>query len=95
MTTIQHGKPCGLRSEMTAAEKAGKSAVFLCHGAAKCLARTQGGGCGMAKLSNAAKPLSSICLSWLYLCTVTRPDTLRTREVEKDESDPPQNRGVM
>ena len=49
----------------------------------------------MAKTSNAAKPLSSICLSRLWLSTVNRPATLPTRESEKDESDPPQNRGAM
>ncbi len=49
----------------------------------------------MAKTRNATKPLSSIYLSRLWLSTVNRPPTLRTREVEKDESDPPQNRGAM
>ena len=49
----------------------------------------------MLKSRNAAKPLSSICLILLWLSTVNRPDTLPTRESEKDESDPPQNRGVM
>ena len=49
----------------------------------------------MAKSSNAAKPLSSICLIRLWLSPMNRSDTLPTREVEKDESDPPQNRGVM
>ena len=49
----------------------------------------------MAKTSNAAKPLSSICLIPLWLSPLNRPDTLTTRETEKDESDPPQNRGVM
>ena len=49
----------------------------------------------MAKTRNAAKPLSSICLIRLWLSTVNRPATLPTRESEKDESAPPQNRGVM
>ena len=49
----------------------------------------------MAQTRNAAKPLSSICLSPLWLSPVNRPATLTTRESEKDESDPPQNRGVM
>ena len=49
----------------------------------------------MAKTRNAAEPLSSICLIRLWLSTLNRPDTLTTRESEKDESDPPQNRGVM
>ena len=49
----------------------------------------------MAKTRNAAEPLSSICLIRLWLSTVNRPATLRTRENEKDESDPPpKNRGV-
>ena len=49
----------------------------------------------MAKTSNAAKPLSSICLIRLWLSTMNRSETLTTREVEKDVSDPPQNRGFM
>ena len=49
----------------------------------------------MAKTVHAAKPLSSICLIRLWLSPLNRPDTLRTRESEKDESDPPKNRGVM
>ena len=49
----------------------------------------------MAKTRNAAKPLSSISLIPLWLSPVNRPATLTTRESEKDESDPPQNRGVM
>ena len=49
----------------------------------------------MVKTSNAAKPLSSICLIPLWLSPVNRPATLTTRESEKDESDPPKNRGVM
>ena len=53
------------------------------------------GGYGMVKTSNAAKPLSSICLIPLWLSPVNRPGSLRTREVEKDESAPPPNRGVM
>ena len=43
----------------------------------------------MAKSSNAAEPLSSICLIRLWLYSLNRPDTLTTRESEKDESDPP------
>ena len=51
----------------------------------------------MLKSRNAAKPLSSISLIPLWLSTLNRPDTLTTRESEKDESDPPpkKNRGVM
>ena len=49
----------------------------------------------MAKSSNAAKPLSSICLSLLWLSTMNRSDPLRTREKGGDVSDPPKNRGVM
>ena len=49
----------------------------------------------MAKTRNAAKPLSSISLIPLWLYPVNRPATLTTRETEKDESDPPKNRGVM
>ena len=47
----------------------------------------------MVKTSNAAKPLSSICLIPLWLSPVNRPGSLRTREVEKDESDPPPQTG--
>ena len=49
----------------------------------------------MLKSSNAAEPLSSISFIRLCLCTLNRPETLTTRKSEKDESDPPQNRGVM
>ena len=93
--TIRHGGPCVLRIEMKVAERPGNSAVFLCRSASKCLPHAQRGGYGMAKSRNAAKPLSSISFIRLCLCTVNRPDTLTTRESEKDESDPPQNRGVM
>ena len=43
----------------------------------------------MLKTNNAAKPLSSISLIPLWLSPVNRPGSLRTREIEKDESDPP------
>ena len=49
----------------------------------------------MPKSSNAAKPLSSICLILWWLSTINRSDTLRTREGEKDESDPPQTGGDL
>ena len=49
----------------------------------------------MSKTRNAAKPLSSISLIPLWLSPVNRPATLTTQENEKDESDPPKNRGVM
>ena len=49
----------------------------------------------MVKTRNAAKPLSSISLIPLWLSPVNRPAPLLTRETEKDESDPPKNRGVM
>ena len=54
-----------------------------------------GGGCHIVKTSNAAQPLSSIFLIQLWLSTMNRSEALTTREIEKDESDPPQNRGVM
>ena len=78
---------------MSSAERDGKSGVFLCRSAAKCLPQGQRGGYGMAKTSNAAKPLSSICLIRLWLSTMNRSETLTTREVEKDVSDPPQKQG--
>ena len=43
----------------------------------------------MLKSRNAAKPLSSISRIPLWLSPLNRPDTLTTRESEKDESDPP------
>ncbi len=49
----------------------------------------------MGKTRNPAKPLSFISLIPLWLSPVNRPAPLPTRESEKDESDPPQNRGVM
>ncbi len=49
----------------------------------------------MEKTRNAAKPLSFIFLIPLWLSPVNRPGSLRTRKSEKDESDPPKNRGVM
>ena len=93
MTTIRHGGPCGLRIEIRADERAEKSPVFYaavpppqCH-------TLRGGGTAWLKSSNAAKPLSSICLIPLWLAALERRGSLTTREVEKDESDPPQNRG--
>ena len=47
----------------------------------------------MLKSRNAAKPLSSISLIPLWLSPLNRPGSLRTRETEKDESDPPQKTG--
>ena len=49
----------------------------------------------MLKSSDAAKPLSSICLIPLWLAALKRHGSLRTREGEKDESDPPKNGGAM
>ena len=49
----------------------------------------------MLKSSNAAKPLSSICLIPLWLAALKRRGSLRTREGEKDESDPPKTGGDL
>ena len=49
----------------------------------------------MAQTSNAAKPLSSICLIPLWLAALERRGSLTTREGEKDESDPPQTGGDL
>ena len=95
LTTIRHGGPCGLRSEMRSAERAGKSVVFLCRKAASRMPQPQRGGCGMAQTRNAAEPLSFISLIPLWLSPVNRRDSLRTREIEKDESAPPQTGGGM
>ena len=47
----------------------------------------------MAQTRNAADPLSFMSLIPLLLSPVNRPATLRTREIEKDESDPPKKTG--
>ena len=44
LTTIRHGGPCGLRSEMRLAEREGKSAVLLSQKTAWFLPRAQRGG---------------------------------------------------
>ena len=49
----------------------------------------------MAKSSNAAKPLSSICLNPLWLAVLNRPSRCGRGRKAGDVSDPPQNRGVM
>ena len=47
----------------------------------------------MAQTRNAAEPLSFISLIPLWLSPVNRRGSLRTREIEKDESDPPPKQG--
>ena len=47
----------------------------------------------MLKTSNAVKPLSSMCLIPPWLAALKRRGSLTTREVEKDESDPPKKGG--
>ena len=47
----------------------------------------------MAQTRNAAEPLSFISLIPLWLSPVNRRGSLRTREIEKDESDPPPKTG--
>ena len=49
----------------------------------------------MGKSSNAAKPLSSICLNRLWLAVLKRPSRCGRGRKAGDGSDPPQNRGVM
>ena len=49
----------------------------------------------MAKSSNAAKPLSSMCLILWWLSTMKRRTPFGRGKGENDGSDPPQNRGVM
>ena len=49
----------------------------------------------MRKTRIAAKPLSSMCLIPLLLAALKRRGSLTTREVEKDESDPPQTGGDL
>ena len=76
-------------------ERAGQSAVFLCHERRTTMPRSQRGGCGMGKSSNAAKPLSSIYLNRLWLAVLKRPSRCGRGRKAGDVSDPPQNRGVM
>ena len=80
---------------MGSAERGGKSAVFLCRPDRTTMPRSQRGGYGMAKSSNAAKPLSSICLNRLWLAVLKRPSRCGRGRKAEDGSDPPQNRGVM
>ena len=47
----------------------------------------------MAKSSNAAKPLSSICLSLLWLAVLKRPSRCGRGRKAGDVSDPPQKQG--
>ena len=49
----------------------------------------------MLKSRNAAEPLSFISLIPLWLSPLNRPNTLTTREIEKDESDPPKTGGDL
>ena len=49
----------------------------------------------MAKSSNPATPLSSICLIPLWLAVSKRPSRCGRGRKAGDVSDPPQNRGVM
>ena len=75
---------------MRSAERAGKSAVFYAAVPLNlCRTLRGGGGDGMAQTRNAAEPLSFISLIPLWLSPVNRRGSLRTREIEKDESAPP------
>ena len=49
----------------------------------------------MGKSSNAAKPLSSICLIRLWLAVLKRPSRCGRGRKAGDVSDPPKNRGGM
>ena len=61
------------RTRMKSAERAAKLADFHVTNAANLCHRVKGGGCDMLKSSNAAKPLSSICLNRLWLAVLKRP----------------------
>ena len=95
MTTIRHGGPCGLRSEMRLAEREGKSAAFAVPKDRMILAPRSEGGVGQnlgSRYGEAAFPYVP------HSAVVNRCEsapTLRTREKGGDESDPPQNRGGM
>ena len=78
---------------MRPAERPGNLAIFGVTLAAKSLPHAQRGGYGMAQTRNAAEPLSFISLIPLWLSPVNRRGSLRTREIEKDESAPPQKTG--
>ena len=95
MTTIRHGGPCGLQIEMRSAERGPKSVVLSAtQGRWLFATRSEGGvlqefgsRCGEAAYRYMSHSVAVIC------CESARP--LRTREKGGDESDPPQNRGVM
>ena len=96
MTTIRHGGPCGLRIEMRAAERREIGHFFVLQRPRPNVTRSEGGGCYMLKSRNAAKPLSSMCLIPPWLAILKQPSPcVPGAHVEKDESDPPQNRGAM
>ena len=94
MTTIRHGGPCGLRIEMRPGERDAKLAVFLCHGASKCLPHAQRGGVAWLKRSCGEAAFLYMPHSVVVIPTESSGHA-NDAESEKDESDPPPNRGVM
>ena len=73
LTTIRHGGPCGLRSEMRSAERPGNLAICDVTLAAKCPEHPQRGGCYMGFGLGLPQPHSSICLIPLWLAALKRP----------------------
>ena len=97
MCTMGALSPLGLldslRTRMRSDERDGKSAVFLCRPDRTTMPRSQRGGYGMGKTSNAAKPLSSICLNRLWLAVLKRPSRCGRGRKAGDVSAPPPKQG--
>ena len=53
------------------------------------------GGCGTILAKGAAKPHSFMSLIPLCFSPANRPHPRRSRKIGEDDSDPPENRGVM
>ena len=94
MTTIQHGGPCGLRTRMRSAKRNENRGVFLEHCPIQAGTQLEGG-----VFQELLKRYFTTACSYLSHSAVVIPHEsarpLPTREKGGDESDPPQNRGVM
>ncbi len=73
LTTFRHGGPCGLRSEMRAAERRGNPVLFYATGERWCHATGLRGGCGIGFGLGVPQPYSSIRLIRLWLANLLRP----------------------
>ena len=93
LTTIRHGGPSALRIEIRSAER-GKSRGFSCRSGPHGFCRTlRGGGYGMIRTRNAAKPLSFISLIPLWLSTLNRPPRFRRGRKAGTRATPPKTGG--